>query len=300
MSLRNAIVLSAAMLMLVSSHALAVKISTKQVNGSKVLYIDGAIDSGDGYKVDQALSRGRYSQVWLNSPGGNLKEGVNIGLALRKHGTFVRVKSGDSCVSACTVAFLGGVLRTIDRGATYKVHAYSAVRNGFRNAAEESKFLRDPKQYLTEHARSEIKSTAPYWSAALFEYFRQMILPKPKKRQVAIFNTSRHDQLSRYLGTGSGVAYDLYIKSYLPADLERVTKEGLVAGHDIVMRLEREGMQVAIANLTKAQTQQLLGERAEHAIRLLQTMFESSILSTSSLSQQTLREYGYTNVPPSN
>ena len=84
----------------------------------------------------------------LNSPGGNLKEGVQLGEELRRRGfatevgghephpdwpnmpywDFTRRTSG-VCASACAYAFMGGIERRIDPGSRIGVHQfYSAER----------------------------------------------------------------------------------------------------------------------------------------------------------------------------
>ena len=72
--------------------------------------------------------------VWLNSPGGNLFAGMQLGRIIRKHGAWTyiinyRTLLPGECYSACAMAFLGGVYRFNDNGARYGVHRAS-LRGG--------------------------------------------------------------------------------------------------------------------------------------------------------------------------
>ncbi|MFZ5748408.1 MAG: hypothetical protein ACOY45_12225 [Pseudomonadota bacterium] len=92
----------------------------------RVLVASGEIRVGEGQRLAQAIaSAGSISEVWLNSPGGVLTEGMAMGRALRKSGILTRVANGNACVSACTFAFLGGPIRIIDGDAYYGVHMFS-------------------------------------------------------------------------------------------------------------------------------------------------------------------------------
>lgn len=77
----------------------------------------GEIAQGDVQRLDAALvaSGFSYSQdpwrrivVSLDSPGGSYHEGLDLALAFRKRGLATVVHSGDQCMSACAIAFLGG------------------------------------------------------------------------------------------------------------------------------------------------------------------------------------------------
>lgn len=48
-----------------------------------------------------------------------------MGRVLRRRGIMVRVPAGHACVSACTIAFLGGPLRVVDATAFYGIHMFS-------------------------------------------------------------------------------------------------------------------------------------------------------------------------------
>lgn len=292
------------------THAKLV-LQNKTIDGKSILYIKdrgliekggGGIEKGDASNIYYALSRRKYDEVWLYSGGGDLYEGVKIGLNLRRFGAFVRVKKGDHCISACTVAFLGGLFRTIDKGASYEVHAYSSVLRGLRSKNDERQLISNTKAYLSEYARKELtgKYSAPFWGANLFEYFRLMIQPIPIAKNYQVFDTYKTNQISSEIANAGSYAFQQYEKNQLTADVKRITKEGIAAAHDITMRIERDSIAVAISTLKTLDNKKNLGHRAKYAIRILETMFESNILSTSELNLQTLKEYGYTNVAKPN
>lgn len=71
--------------------------------------------------------------LYFNSPGGDLGSGITLGQAIRKAGldTAVGIPAAGSvltqpgmCASACTFAFLGGVVRTVDPKSQFGVHRF--------------------------------------------------------------------------------------------------------------------------------------------------------------------------------
>lgn len=74
------------------------------------------------YKQRHRLVRGMVT-VSLDSPGGSLLGGLNLGYALRRLGVHANVDKNQSCMSACALAFLGGQQRTVE--GAFGVHAAS-------------------------------------------------------------------------------------------------------------------------------------------------------------------------------
>lgn len=98
------------------------------------VYLDGEIDSRASLRLAAELSRNNVQQgvAFLNSPGGNLLAGLEIGRLLRKHGlsTYIRrrVPTGDlpgQCLSACVYAFVGGYFRYFGNDDILGVHRFS-------------------------------------------------------------------------------------------------------------------------------------------------------------------------------
>jgi hypothetical protein len=61
----------------------------------------------------------------LDSPGGNLVAGLQLGYVIRELGLATRVPDGKSCASACTYAFLGGLDRRVT--GPFGIHAMSSA-----------------------------------------------------------------------------------------------------------------------------------------------------------------------------
>lgn len=102
------------------------------------IYIEGVINRGDTDRFRQFVNRhygnNEVDRIILNSPGGNLREGIALGLYIREIGASTEINSPDTeavissrnneiirgmlnypsngqCASACAYAFLGGVFR---------------------------------------------------------------------------------------------------------------------------------------------------------------------------------------------
>ena len=113
-----------------------------------LVYLDGRIDAGAPARLSRALTgiTGKVT-IWLNSPGGNLFAGMQLGRIIRAHGASTHIVGSRTllpgeCYSACALAFLGGVHRFVDHGARYGVHRASLP--GVRPTGE-----RDPGQDLS-------------------------------------------------------------------------------------------------------------------------------------------------------
>ena len=141
-------------ILLIASYAHAQEIKTV-VGGNRHestwILIDGAIEAGATVRLRQHLESKYLSEgvappkVALNSPGGNLIEGIKMGLLMRdleisttigrqtatyEEGGSENVEwgwvtsSNASCASACAYAFLGGVDRYMPEGSRFGVHQF--------------------------------------------------------------------------------------------------------------------------------------------------------------------------------
>lgn len=102
------------------------------VGGTPVLWLYGSIGEGSAENVARGIRQSaRYREVWLNSPGGLVDEGFDIGRELRRMKVTVRVPSHPDvvCASSCTNLSLGGVFRIVEEGARFYAHAMSSVMN---------------------------------------------------------------------------------------------------------------------------------------------------------------------------
>ncbi len=242
--------------------------------------------SGDAARLRRVMSRD-FSEIWLISGGGNLDEGIKVGEVFREYQATVRVPHGYHCVSACTVAFMGGFFRIVDEGATYEVHAASAFLRGFDNGYTSGVLKRlnwDAHAELARAAAEELDD-ARGWAARLVTYFQLSLLPPG----VGVSNSRRLQEWSR-----TAPASDYPGSARAAADAERFRREGETAAQETLMRIERDSMAQAIAELRMLVPQ--LGPRAGAALKMLEAMYSSRIIFTASLSRETLEEMGYTTV----
>lgn len=103
----------------------ALSFDLQEVKGRRIVVMAGAIREGDGRRLARFISTaGRIDEIWLDSGGGDAAEGMPIGRAIRQKGLATRVPNGFKCISSCTFAFMGGIVRRIDPGADYGVHMF--------------------------------------------------------------------------------------------------------------------------------------------------------------------------------
>ncbi|NBB72019.1 MAG: hypothetical protein GVY33_17110 [Alphaproteobacteria bacterium] len=94
----------------------------------RMLLAVGSIEADTVESLRATLrAEGRVDEVWFHSPGGDAQAGLRLGQLIRDHGLLTRVPTGATCFSACSYAFLGGVLRAVDAGACYGVHMFTSI-----------------------------------------------------------------------------------------------------------------------------------------------------------------------------
>lgn len=95
-----------------------------------VISITGVIDAMDGDGFSVIANQYPQALVKLNSPGGNLLAGLQIGRLVR-HRNFSTAVIGDStCASICAIIWLAGTSRYTDTTARIGFHAAASVKNG--------------------------------------------------------------------------------------------------------------------------------------------------------------------------
>lgn len=252
---------------------------------------------GDAQVLREYLSNGRFDEVWLFSGGGNLNEGIRMGNTLRTNGIAVRVPNGTRlrkagriparpmrCVSACTVTFMGGVLRFVDSGATYEVHSSSSAMAP--NARQLANFheLIDRRGFsiMNDWAAEGTRQMA----ADLFSLFQDALwLP--------LGNTS-NERLARNRVLADWVTNErrpVYPADELQRDSALFTLEGDAMLQDVVMKMERRALNDASTSLRGLAPR--LGRRAELALDMLDRMFDVSIVQTFSLTNEAMITMGY-------
>lgn len=95
-----------------------------------LIYIHGEIENGDSEKFRGLVSQTTRGNVLLESPGGALIEGLQIGEQIRTRGFTTGVAPEMACASACALAWLAGSTRYMDPSALIRFHAAYIEING--------------------------------------------------------------------------------------------------------------------------------------------------------------------------
>jgi len=138
-----------------------------QVSGDK-LFATGEIVPGDAQRFAQTIARVPKSEngvsgltIALESPGGDLFEGINLGLAIRTASLPSLVMRGKLCASACAIAFLGGKFqgavsaaetRRLEPGARLAFHGYRLATDEIQIANETLDAVRVSNAIILEYA----------------------------------------------------------------------------------------------------------------------------------------------------
>lgn len=108
--------------------------------GRERIYVGGAIVSDENEEFARRAAEARNPLVVLSGPGGNTLAAIRIGQFVRMHGWDTLVPEGESCMSACALAWLGGAHRymgatsKIGFHASYRVEGGKAIESGVGNA----------------------------------------------------------------------------------------------------------------------------------------------------------------------
>lgn len=95
-----------------------------------VIGIEGELFLGDEAKFAEIALTIPNALVGFNSPGGNVRAGIEIGRAIRLKGFLTYVPGGSMCASACGYAWLAGVERFMERDSKIGFHAAYIERDG--------------------------------------------------------------------------------------------------------------------------------------------------------------------------
>jgi ATP-dependent protease ClpP protease subunit len=113
-----------------SSHAANIKVMhpgccNPQNGASDVVFIKGEIDEYDYdrfYTAVRGIPPGK-AMVVLDSPGGNVKAGLDIGYYIHGYGFTTSVSNGTVCTSMCAAIWLAGKRRFIEAGTFLGFHS---------------------------------------------------------------------------------------------------------------------------------------------------------------------------------
>ncbi len=91
------------------------------IDEGRVVLYQGGINEGAAHALDRVIADApRVTTVLLESPGGWMREGERMAAVIKRYGLSTRVET--ECHSACTVAFLAGVDRTMGEEAVLGFH----------------------------------------------------------------------------------------------------------------------------------------------------------------------------------
>jgi hypothetical protein len=99
-----------------------------QANGPDVIIIDREIEPGDDKKFIEIARDVTQASVVLNSKGGYNETAIIIGRFIRLRNYETRVNNGAECNSACTLVWLAGTFRHLDRYARLGFHSAATER----------------------------------------------------------------------------------------------------------------------------------------------------------------------------
>jgi hypothetical protein len=107
--------------------------SITEVEGTAVLLIVGSITSGDSERLESFLAdlEPRPEIIALNSPGGIVREALEVGRVLRSAEMNTVILPGMSCLSACPYVFAAGRERRVSRRGALGLHQHYYEAPGY-------------------------------------------------------------------------------------------------------------------------------------------------------------------------
>jgi hypothetical protein len=87
-----------------------------------MLTVQGQIKGDESKRFVEEVLTNDIHTVAFDSMGGNFMSSIKIGKFIREQQLNTIIPKNKKCSSACTYAFMGGVERTIDKGATFAMH----------------------------------------------------------------------------------------------------------------------------------------------------------------------------------
>jgi hypothetical protein len=156
------------MLGAIAQPASAVEISQHVLKDNaevNAILLKGKIDDGDTFDLQvyiAGLPKKPTIVVYLDSPGGNLREGMRLGRFFNQNKIETVVDSKTRCTSACALAFLGG---RDSNGKTQRTKA-STAGVGFhsftRDFDKDKQYTADDLKIVIQRTQSEVYGVAEY------------------------------------------------------------------------------------------------------------------------------------------
>ena len=115
-------------------HAADVTPMGADTQGRAFFKVSGEFGKGDAEKFLTATDGAANAVILFESDGGDLQTGLDIGSLVRMRGYGTAVLDGQSCYSACALAWLGGTKRIVGVDGHVSFHAAYVLEDG--NARE--------------------------------------------------------------------------------------------------------------------------------------------------------------------
>jgi hypothetical protein len=113
-----------------SAHAASISVESIGPDKPAVVVVRGSFEGKDGEQFFTKTASLAAALVRLESNGGSLVAGIQIGETIRLKGLQTLVPAGARCASACAMAWLGGTQRFMGPGAQIGLHLASSARSG--------------------------------------------------------------------------------------------------------------------------------------------------------------------------
>ena len=98
--------------------------------GKAFFKVSGEFEKGDAEEFLTATDGAASAVILFESDGGDLQTGLDIGSLIRMRGYGTAVLDGQSCHSACALAWLGGTRRSVGEDGHVSFHAAYVVEGG--------------------------------------------------------------------------------------------------------------------------------------------------------------------------
>jgi len=175
-----------------AANAGSISLDTKSIPGLNpktpitihTLRLTGRIEVGDADRLRAMLTRLRAARVGgtdqplatieLSSSGGDLLEAIKVGYLLREFDVATLVHRGDTCLSACAIAFLGGTSSHLPPQPVASRTIEVGGRVGFHNFSTDASTIRRETRDDTEAGIARSFGLARAGASALLRYAADM------------------------------------------------------------------------------------------------------------------------------
>jgi hypothetical protein len=113
-----------------SAHAANISVESGGPDKPALVVVQGSFEGKDGEQFFSKTAALSTAHVRLESNGGSLVAGIQIGETVRLKGFTTIVPAGGRCASACAMAWLGGTQRFMGPGARIGLHSAHNANSG--------------------------------------------------------------------------------------------------------------------------------------------------------------------------